>query len=184
VTRPGEGDPADAKRHLKSFRKRLDRRFGRFGGFWRMCIQQRGAIHFHLILFVPPSFAVLKELRRSASSAWYEVCGEVSHSHLRAGANVEAVRKWQGFLSRAERYAAREEEFPEGLRTGRVWGVWNDEFLLVAWETVELSPGRSSYQAGLPKASQKEGHRFSAYNYGLRAPRERLQGAGVPGIQL
>jgi hypothetical protein len=105
-----------------------------------MGIQQRGAIHFHLILFVPTSFALLKELRRSASSAWYEVCGEVSHSHLRAGTNVEAVKKWQGFLSRAELYAAREEEFPTGLRTGRVWGVWNDEFLPVAWETVELSP--------------------------------------------
>ncbi|HSK86403.1 MAG TPA: hypothetical protein VK902_23795 [Rubrobacter sp.] len=38
-----------------------------------------------------------------------------------------------------ERYLAKAEEFPEGLRTGRIWGVWNEEFLPVQWETAEVS---------------------------------------------
>jgi hypothetical protein len=38
----------------------------------------------------------------------------------------------------AERYMAKEEEFPEGLETGRIWGAWNEKSLPVRWETVRL----------------------------------------------
>ena len=34
---------------------------------------------------------------------------------------------------------AKPEEFPEGLQTGRIWGVWNEELLPVQWETAEVS---------------------------------------------
>jgi hypothetical protein len=38
-----------------------------------------------------------------------------------------------------ERYLAKPEEFPEGLETGRIWGIWNEELLPVRWGTVEVS---------------------------------------------
>src|SRR5918993_1755224 len=41
-------DPELCKKHLKALRKRLQRKFGEFAGFWRLGIQQRGAWHFHL----------------------------------------------------------------------------------------------------------------------------------------
>jgi hypothetical protein len=34
---------------------------------------------------------------------------------------------------------AKSEEFPEGLQTGRIWGIWNKELLPVSWETVQVS---------------------------------------------
>lgn len=34
---------------------------------------------------------------------------------------------------------AKPEEFPEGLETGRIWGIWNEQLLPVQWETVEVS---------------------------------------------
>jgi hypothetical protein len=34
---------------------------------------------------------------------------------------------------------AKEEVFPEGLETGRIWGVWNEGFLPIQWETVKVS---------------------------------------------
>ncbi len=34
---------------------------------------------------------------------------------------------------------AREEQFPAGLQTERIWGVWNEELLPVRWETVQIS---------------------------------------------
>src|SRR5918993_3037296 len=54
LTYPGEypQDPVVCKRHLKALRKRLQREYGTFAAFWRMGIQQRGAWHFHLLLFV------------------------------------------------------------------------------------------------------------------------------------
>jgi hypothetical protein len=132
-------DPELCKNHLIALRKRLQRKFGDFAGFWRLGIQKRAAWHFHLLLFVGPSFGPLDELRRFISSSWYEVTGKVSEGHLRAGTRVEAVKKWREVTSYVERYMAREEEFPEGLQTGRIWGVWNAEHLPVRWETAQVS---------------------------------------------
>jgi hypothetical protein len=132
-------DPELCKRHLKALRKRLQREYGSFAAFWRLGIQQRGAWHFHLLLFVGPSFGTVGELRRFISSSWYEVTGKVSEGHLRAGTRVETVKKWKQATSYVERYMAKPEEFPEGLETGRIWGVWNKERLPVQWETVEVN---------------------------------------------
>lgn len=132
-------DPEACKRHLRAFRKRLRREYGSFAAFWRLGLQKRGAWHFHLLLFVPPSVGQVKELRRFISSSWYEVTGKVSEGHLRAGTRVEAVKRWRQATSYAERYMAKPEEFPEGLQTGRIWGVWSEELLPVRWETVEVS---------------------------------------------
>ena len=132
-------DPELCKNHLKALRKRLQRKFGYFAGFWRMGIQRRGAWHFHLLLFVGSSVGSIGELRRFISSSWHEVTGKVSEGHLRAGTRVEAVRRWKQATSYVERYMAKPEEFPEGLETGRIWGIWNEELLPVQWETVQIS---------------------------------------------
>jgi hypothetical protein len=141
LTYPGEypDDPELCKNHLKALRRRLRRKFGAFAGFWRMGIQQRGAWHFHLLLFVGSSFGPIDKLRRFISSSWYEIIGKVSEGHLRAGTRVETIRKWKEATSYAERYMAKPEEFPEGLHTGRIWGVWNEGLLPVQWEKVEVS---------------------------------------------
>jgi hypothetical protein len=132
-------DPELCKRHLKALRKRLQREFGTFAAFWRLGIQKRGAWHFHLLLFAGPSFGPVGELRRFISSSWYEVTGKISEGHLRTGTRVEAVKRWKQATSYVERYMAKPEEFPEGLQTGRIWGVWNEELLPVRWETVAVS---------------------------------------------
>jgi hypothetical protein len=115
-------DPEVCKRHLKAIRRRLQRKFGDFAGFWRIGIQRRGAWHFHLLLFVGPSFGPLKELRSFISSSWHEITGKISEGHLRTGTRVEAVKRWREVTSYVERYMAKPEEFPEGLQTGRIWG--------------------------------------------------------------
>jgi hypothetical protein len=132
-------DPEVCKRHLKAFRKRLQREFGPFAAFWRLGIQKRAAWHFHLVLFVGPSFGPIGELRRFISSSWYEVTGKVSEGHLHTGTRVEAVKRWKQATSYVERYMAKPEEFPEGLQTGRIWGIWNEKLLPVWWEKVEVS---------------------------------------------
>jgi hypothetical protein len=73
------------------------------------------------------------------SSSWYEVTGKVSEGHLRAGTRVEPVKRWREATSYVERYMAKSEDFPEGLQTGRIWGVWNEELLPVQWEKVAVS---------------------------------------------
>jgi hypothetical protein len=132
-------DPEVCKNHLKALRRRLQRKFGDFAAFWRLGIQKRGAWHFHLLLFMGPSIGPLSDLRRFISSSWHEVTGKVSEGHLRAGTCVESVKRWKEATSYVERYMAKPEEFPEGLQTGRIWGVWNEELLPVQWETTKVS---------------------------------------------
>jgi hypothetical protein len=132
-------DPEVCKGHLKALRKRLQREYGSFAAFWKLGIQQRGAWHFHLLLFVGPSIGSVGELRRFISSSWYEVTGKISEGHLRAETRVEAVKRWKQATSYVECYMAKPEEFPEGLETGRIWGIWDGELLPVRWETVQVS---------------------------------------------
>jgi hypothetical protein len=132
-------DPELCKRHLIALRKRLQRMYGPFAAFWRLGIQKRGAWHFHLLLFVGPSFGTIGVLRRFISTSRYEITGKVSEGHLRTGTRVEAVKRWKQATSYVERYMAKPEEFPEGLQTGRIWGIWNENLLPVQWETVQVS---------------------------------------------
>jgi hypothetical protein len=71
-------------------------------------------VHYHLLLFVPPSFGSVVELRQFVASSWYEVCGKLGEGHLLAGTYVEEVRSWRRATSHMERYVAKPEEFPEG----------------------------------------------------------------------
>jgi hypothetical protein len=41
--------------------------------------------------------------------------------------------------SYVERYMAKPEEFPKGLETGRIWGIWNEELLPIRWKTAQVS---------------------------------------------
>jgi len=132
-------DTEVCKKHLKALRKRLARTYGEFSGFWRLGIQKRGAWHSHLLLFVPPSFGKLKELCRFVASSWYEVCGKLSEGHLQAGTHAQEVRSWKTATRYMEKYVAKLEYFPDGVETGRVWEVWNEEMLPVRWETVRIS---------------------------------------------
>src|SRR5215211_5274846 len=141
LTYPSEypEDPRVCKSHLKALRKRLQRKYGPFPAFWRLGIQKRGAFHFHLLLFVRPSFGRIDTLRYFIASSWYEICGEVSEGHLRAGTHTEVVRSWKQATSYAERYLAKEEQFPSDLETGRIWGIWNESLLAIQWQTVKVS---------------------------------------------
>jgi hypothetical protein len=131
-------DPKVWKENRKAFDKRLKRKYGDSAGIWRLEIQDRGAPHFHLLLFAPPSIGSLEDLRSFVRVAWWEVCGKVGEGHLQAGTSVEPLYSWRR-VSRVGRYMAKREEFPEGLETGRIWGVWNEHLLPVQWETVKVS---------------------------------------------
>jgi hypothetical protein len=49
------------------------------------------------------------------------------------------VKNWKSATSYVEKYLTKPERFPEGVETGRVWGVWSEEMLPVRWETVQVS---------------------------------------------
>jgi hypothetical protein len=61
----------------------------------------------------------MKIVRRFVASTCYEACGEICEEHLRAGTGVERIRFWRNATSYAERYVAKRERFPKGLKVGK-----------------------------------------------------------------
>lgn len=123
-------DPETCNAHLRAFRERLTRRFGKAAAVWKKEYQRRGAPHYHLLLFldVPP-----EQLRSWVSDSWYQVVGSGDLRHLRAGTQVVRVKSWRGARGYAAKYLGKLETLQacsvsglssSPLGTGRSWGVW------------------------------------------------------------
>ena len=116
-------DGREAKRHLKNFRARWWRKWGRpVTEVWKMEFQYRGAPHFHLLI---PFTGDVRALKAWASNAWYEVCGRISDAHLMAGTNVKFVHSdCSGYLADMNAKKGHQNETPVFfVNPGRYWGV-------------------------------------------------------------
>jgi hypothetical protein len=132
LTYPNEypADPAEWKRHLDMFFKRLKRKFPNVGAIWKMEPQERGAAHYHLLAWGCPE----SEARLFVPAAWYEIAGggDPNHYlwHIGALGNgnehcVQPVRSFQGVMSYASKYLGKTFEVAGWENVGRFWGVVN-----------------------------------------------------------
>lgn len=119
-------DPKEWKRHLDVFIKRLRRRYPEVCVIWRLEPQQRGAPHYHLLIF-GVSFLPKQWL----SQNWFQVVGSGDDRHLRAGTQVAQVKSWKGVMSYASKYIGKISAEVADLfgSVGRWWGVYGREFL-------------------------------------------------------
>lgn len=136
LTFSGIPTPKEAKRALKQFRMRLARKFPGASAVWRMEFQERGAIHFHLIIFAMPFWP-----QRDIQHCWEE-CTHEEKSIV----HINALRSRRKVLYYASKYIAKVEkgdsttsldlspyqhtQEPESI--GRVWGWINYEALPLA----------------------------------------------------
>lgn len=149
-------DGREVKRHLDNFRKAMDEYFGDYGFVWKMEFQQRGAVHFHLILIINSvpkewgnievgSTIFLVRLRSFVDKVWNRVTGE-DELHLRYGCRVERARSKNGVISYTLAYAGKfgegkeyQHKVPEGtVGWGRFWGIVHREVFAVEWETIKV----------------------------------------------
>lgn len=144
-------DGRQAQRHLKAFRKRLERYFERegmskWGGLWFEEFQRRGAPHFHILLWGVGIEAIdIKGFQEWTARAWAEI---VSHpdedeyaKHLKAGTRTEKLHEQDFRYAVQYMQKAEQKRVPEGFRNvGRFWGVWNEEKVasIVVPATVDL----------------------------------------------
>jgi len=125
-------DAATWKRHLDTFLKRLKRFAPNCHAIWRIEPQQRGAPHYHLIVFNHPSR--LSSFRRWVKLAWYAVVGSGDERHRAAGTRVDAIYNRRHAIAYASKYAAKPSEGGRNFITsdgevidhvGKHWGVFN-----------------------------------------------------------
>lgn len=106
------------KAHLKAFLARFNRRYPHTPIIWRLEYQERGAPHYHLMVFTPWFIDW-----RWVAGAWYDSTGRADYLTLVAGTETRAVRTWNGVMSYAAKYMSKSRAVPEGQKPGRLWGV-------------------------------------------------------------
>lgn len=123
-------EPQVWKRDLDVFIKRIRRRWPRACGIWRIEFQERGAPHFHLIIWNVRGN--VKRVRLRISRAWYEIVGSGDEKHLKAGTEVSHVKSRRKAGWYVSKYAAKigrtpvDPETGEVVNVGRWWGVFGD----------------------------------------------------------
>jgi hypothetical protein len=117
VTLTYQGFPTakKAKRDLKVFSQRLKRRYPQVCGIWRVERQERGSIHFHLILW-GISWLEPSEL----AELWTDVSDPGNQDALKASTSVERVRSSRGTISYVSKYIAKTTN--DSIIPGRQWG--------------------------------------------------------------
>ena len=119
-----------AKRDFSTYGKRFRREFPNGGIIWKKEFQQRGAAHFHMLVYGVSE----AELRAWVPQAWYEIVGSNDIKHLlwhegKLGHGnkpcVEQVRTLRGVRRYTSKYMTKEVEHIEGV--GRYWGIVGGE---------------------------------------------------------
>ena len=127
--------PKQSKRHLKIFIQRLLRAFPALSAIWKLEPQDRGAPHYHLLVWGVDE----KELKKFVPLAWHDIAGGGDEYHLlfhlglleRSKHCVSLVNSFRGVWAYASKYLGKSFDVAgwNDLHTGRFWGCANKEKL-------------------------------------------------------
>jgi len=125
----GQVDGNEIKeKHLKNFWKRMDYTWPKLSCIWKLEYEERksgknvGELFPHLHMLVWGLYEVdIEKVREFVKSAWWEVCGELSGDHLKAGTRVERLRNHRGTMAYLAKYMSKGAD--KELKVGRWWGV-------------------------------------------------------------
>lgn len=122
-----------AKRDIKVFIQRFKRKFPQSGYIWKLEPQERGAPHYHLLVWGCKT----TELLAWTVSNWHEIAGDGDINHLRFHKGelhdskpcVQKVYSFKGVWSYASKYLGKTFEIAEwgNKWTGRFWGIGSRE---------------------------------------------------------
>ena len=129
--------PEQVKIHLDCFIRKFEKRYKRAGFLWKLEFQDRGAPHYHLLIWNA------KPWHKWVAVVWWKIVGSGDRDHLNAGTRVEALRSYRGTLSYCgKNYLAKGTTPPPGQAWGRLWGVRRKERLPWAECVEETLPAR------------------------------------------
>jgi hypothetical protein len=124
------------KGHMRAFMARSRRKYPSVSWFWKLEFQERGAAHFHLIVFgLGAGDAALSEWEKWSKNAWFEIVGsgdQGEFGHKFRGVMSERVRSRGGVVGYLAAYLEKGDQTRPGDFTGRYWGKHNESCLPLA----------------------------------------------------
>lgn len=120
------GGPEQWKRHLEEFYRRLSRKWKAASYIWKLEPQERGAPHFHLMVF-----GVKFLPHQWVAQTWHDIVNgkNLDYAHLIAGTSCEAMRSFRGVMSYCGKHYMGKECGGFGYPVGRFWGIMGRKFL-------------------------------------------------------
>jgi len=124
--------PIESKKHLDIYIKRLLRAFPDVGFIWKLEPQQRGAPHYHMLVYGVTEH----DLFLFTVSAWYQIAGDGDGNHLAFHMGglgnkpcVQAVYSREGVMRYASKYLGKTFEVAgwDEVYPGRFWAVVQKE---------------------------------------------------------
>lgn len=104
------------QQQFAAFLQELRRRGIRY--LWRLELQKRGAPHWHLILWCPPS--AVQPLR----GAWHRIAANGSRRHIQYGFHVRKVESYRAACAYVSKYVSKvSSDSPHQLTGHRHWGA-------------------------------------------------------------
>lgn len=134
-------DGRRAKRHLDAFFKAVDRAYGKPGQFWKMECQERGSLHFHLLIFgVRKNFIPYEWV----ADTWCRIVGGDERQRA-AGTRVEAAKSLFEVRSYLEKYLGKvlQTDGDAVDNPGRWWGVRHLERFQAPVKEHPLTPAQA-----------------------------------------
>jgi hypothetical protein len=125
--------PRVYKADLNRFLTRFRRRYPHVPIIWRLEYQERGAPHYHLMIFTPWFIDW-----RWIAETWYIATERRDYLTLVAGTETRAVRSWKGVMAYAAKYMSKERQLPDAVRPGRLWGIHCREDLPIRLVTIHI----------------------------------------------
>lgn len=123
-------EPKQSKYHLKLFIQSMKRAFPSAGIIWKLEPQQRGAPHYHLLVWG----VKVKNLRAWVPTAWFEIAGGGDNFHLlwhegklKNKHCTQQVNSFKGVWAYASKYLGKTFEVAgwDSKAVGRFWAVVN-----------------------------------------------------------
>jgi len=127
------------KKHLDGFRQALSYYYPSLAALWRLEFQQRGAPHFHVLLWLGAE-SDLFNIEALCRRLWLKVIDQDTAANRLHGVTVELVNDFRKTAFYISLYQAKDGQDRTDILTGREWGCWNRSALNIApVETVDLS---------------------------------------------
>lgn len=144
--------PMDSKKHLDIFLKRFRRAFPMMGLIWKLEPQERGAPHYHMLVWGCNE----KELKDYVPQSWHDIAGGgdkwhlLFHEGLMQGTQhcVSKVENYEHMQRYATKYLAKSFDVAgwHDIYPGRFWAMSNKENIPFALTCVYAIPERKVFQ--------------------------------------